>query len=760
MTSPQRRLQRMLAVGLLLSAFLLLGLACGPPAADRDADGIPDAYDNCRDVANPSQRNSVRSATEVCVDAEPSPEPPDVFAYGTCANDPAAACLSHLDCTVGDACDCDLDGSGRCNISDFNLFFADFQAGVPSGNGSDLDEDGQVDADDFARFQPLFAQGSGGPGSVLLPVVSAGPQPGACYDAKWARRLWASEGRIPSPNGILDCSATSDAVPVPEFIFDALQIADDVRDAIDDDKNNPTNALVLRRTGASGSVCPNAAFSIASKLEPRACDAHDLCLDHCGTTADDCNRQFYRDLFNSCAQLAGSERAGCFDACNTYAMLYATAIATAAAGSFTPIVSPPADDSSLARANVDLERDLANCQCRPGLCDTKADCLAQQTAPRGMACDRGYCIQSYEDLDCTLDADCPDGYRCDGATGDCWFDVRQLPSLVDAPPPVCGDGLCREGIESCQATVCPEDCGIAAPLVVGEGRCGIGDACLLDRDCADGACLHGSCQRLADDAVCSSPDECASGSCDVVTRHCKSGCLVDQDCGTGVCSLGACIEGQPNGALCDANSDCASDVCNFPTCIAAGSVGPGGLCTTNGACSSGSCVAGICAADCGDGTCSPALELCGAVDSGLECNTDCGKCSNGTVCASNAVCQSGVCNFPICIAAGSVAVGGACTTNLACDSLICAAGVCAPVCGDGVCTPAVELCGAVNSGLECNRDCGRCGNGTACFSNAVCASGVCNIGFCRAAGSVGNGGICTTSGACASGNCFLGFCVP
>jgi hypothetical protein len=123
------------------------------------------------------------------------------------------------------------------------------------------------------------------------------------------------------------------------------------------------------------------------------------------------------------------------------------------------------------------------------------------------------------------------------------------------------------------------------------------------------------------------------------------------------------------------------------------------------------------------------VELCGAVDAGLECTSDCGKCPNGTLCASNDVCSSGVCNFPICIAAGSVATGDTCTTSLACASGSCVAGLCVSVCGDGACQ-FPELCGAVNSGLECNADCGKCPGGTLCLTNSVCASGVCFFGFC------------------------------
>lgn len=745
MTSPRRRAQPLLAVGLLVAAALLLGLDCGQATSDADNDGIPDAYDNCRDVANPSQRNSVRSANEICVGAVPSPDAPDVLEYGTCANAPATACLSNLDCTLGDACDCDLDGSGRCNVSDFNLFLADYLAGAPSGNGSDLDEDGQVDLDDFARFQPLFARGSGGPGSRLVPVVDAGPAAGACYDEKWARRLWASEGRIPSPNDILDCS-----VSIPDWVLEAIPLTLAQLDAVVADPNNPADALQRDLQDVDEPVCPNAAFSITSKVEPRACDAHDLCLDHCGTKAEDCNLQFARDLFNTCSALVDDERESCFDSCNLYASIYASAI------NARLILSPPADDDSNPPAPIDLERDLQNCQCRPAVCATTADCLAQATAPRALACDRGYCIQNYKDFGCNTDSECPDGYRCDTASGDCWSDVRDLPSLEGAPPPVCGDGTCQEGIESCQATACPEDCGEAgASFPAGEGRCGLGEACLLDRDCALGACLHGSCQRLVDGSVCSDPNECESDSCDFLTRHCKSGCLVDQDCGTGVCSFFACVEPLPNGSLCDAHSDCAT----------------------------GNCFLGVCAPVCGDETCE-APELCGAVDSGLECNSDCGKCGNGTPCLTNAVCASGVCNGGFCAAAGSVGPGGICTTNGACASATCAAGFCAGSCGDGVCTvvPNAETCYA-NS---CQTDCGKCPNGVPCTLNADCASGRCFALTCSPATFCGdftcnggetcsscgidcgicpppcapNGTVCALNSACCSGNCSLFVCRP
>ncbi|MBW2447806.1 MAG: hypothetical protein JRG83_18055 [Deltaproteobacteria bacterium] len=99
-------------------------------APDSDGDGVSDSQDNCIDVLN-SQFDA------------------DSDGYGN-------------------ACDCDFDNDGNCDIDDFSAFIPDFVAGLDSGSGTDMSSDSFVNIDDFALFVPGFVSGSPGP-SALAP---------------------------------------------------------------------------------------------------------------------------------------------------------------------------------------------------------------------------------------------------------------------------------------------------------------------------------------------------------------------------------------------------------------------------------------------------------------------------------------------------------------------------------------------------------------------------------------------------------------
>ncbi len=103
------------------------GIIPGPVAlVDRDLDLWPDVSDNCRDVFNPSQRDS---------DIDDS----------------------------GNACDCDFNQDGFCTIQDFNVFLQEFQTSIDSGIGTDMEADGSVGIGDFNLFVPGFRTGVPGP---------------------------------------------------------------------------------------------------------------------------------------------------------------------------------------------------------------------------------------------------------------------------------------------------------------------------------------------------------------------------------------------------------------------------------------------------------------------------------------------------------------------------------------------------------------------------------------------------------------------
>ncbi len=107
----------------------------GGEVADADADGVPNAFDNCIDQPN-----------------------------GTAIADPGGSIQRDTSGSgFGNMCDCDFDNSGSCNADDFNLFLPDFAAGTDSGIGSDMNGDGVVNANDLNLFLPLFAAGQSGP---------------------------------------------------------------------------------------------------------------------------------------------------------------------------------------------------------------------------------------------------------------------------------------------------------------------------------------------------------------------------------------------------------------------------------------------------------------------------------------------------------------------------------------------------------------------------------------------------------------------
>ncbi len=396
--------------------------------------------------------------------------------------------------------------------------------------------------------------------------------------------------------------------------------------------------------------------------------------------------------------------------------------------------------------------------CNFGICTTPrpdGSLCSQDSACASDACNFGFCVAagSLQTLDfCLSDNACEAGL-CSSLLDA----ITKFPVTPGVCMDQCGDGLCT-GLETCGfsnvLTRCNEDCGY---------QCGDGSLCLTGHDCASGICNAGQCipAGLSNGSFCTSNKACSSGVCNF--GICMTGGLADSfpcsthaACESGLCSFGLCTQGgHPNNSLCTANAACASTVCNAAVCIDPGSVAALNLCTTDAACHSGDCVAGLCKQVCGDGWCD-GLELCGDENQFLQCNADCNLCGIGTPCTSNSTCGSGVCNFAFCHA-GNLAPGKFCSTDAACRSGNCIAGVCGSSCGDGFCDGA-ELCGDSNSGLECNRDCNKCGNGTPCLSNSTCSSNACNFGFCITYRSLGRFSPCTTDNACSSLNCSFGLC--
>ena len=131
-----------LLLSVLITALLVAWphpAASGPSLGDRDADGIDDQLDNCRDVANEDQRDTDGDG-------------------------------------CGNACDADYDQDGLCSGSDFEIFRSVFglSVGDPDFNANvDHTGDGNVDGADFSAFRSMFGRAPG-------PSMRPGRQLRAC----------------------------------------------------------------------------------------------------------------------------------------------------------------------------------------------------------------------------------------------------------------------------------------------------------------------------------------------------------------------------------------------------------------------------------------------------------------------------------------------------------------------------------------------------------------------------------------------------
>ena len=335
----------------------------------------------------------------------------------------------------------------------------------------------------------------------------------------------------------------------------------------------------------------------------------------------------------------------------------------------------------------------------------------------------------------------PDGRTEELDTSLAEVDLDASESGADAPDVLDGapDALCtdteKNGLES------DVDCGGETSC----SRCGIGQRCSGQNDCASHSCVGGKCsQATCDDSSKngSETDVDCGGSCPL---RCADGkqCLNGGDCTSrscikGVCEAPSCTDQVKNGSETDA--DCGGTQC--PKC----SVGK--WCVSDGDCTDAICrdgtVAGtrVCvSAKCINNTKDPA-------ESDVDCGgRDCDKCSDGKACLATSDCVSGVCgtngrcSVPACddqvkngnetdLDCGGRCASGAkpvrCVDTLGCvdpndcQSNVCSGGKCQrPTCID-----------LMKNGDETDTDCGgscpACPDTATCLVLRDCRSGVCD----------------------------------
>lgn len=123
------------------AGILLPGIATGGSVLDRDGDLVPDAFDNCLNVANGPGEGC--NQTDVDLDG------------------------------YGNTCDADVDQDFATTTLDFSRFLTEFTV-LPPFPTMDLDCDGNVTTIDFSIFLAQFQSGQG-PGPSGLPCAGTVP---------------------------------------------------------------------------------------------------------------------------------------------------------------------------------------------------------------------------------------------------------------------------------------------------------------------------------------------------------------------------------------------------------------------------------------------------------------------------------------------------------------------------------------------------------------------------------------------------------
>jgi hypothetical protein len=354
----------------------------------------------------------------------------------------------------------------------------------------------------------------------------------------------------------------------------------------------------------------------------------------------------------------------------------------------------------------------------------------------GLVCDgSGACVGCVADAQCIAPATC-------GGCG--------MPNVCCCQPKTCTDlGLhCGSAPDGCGGTLtCDDgkndgetdvDCGGPSCAV----KCGAGQVCASNADCAGGACADGVC---------------CDSACDGPCQSCK---LANQ---AGTCSpIVAGVDPSPpgscsGGSACDAAGNCKK--INGQPCP-----GGGGDCVS-GNCADGVCCGSVCAGQCK--TCNnPANPgSCGNIPAGQPDNAANLVCNGASVCDGGGLCKK--------------ASGQACAVNSDCITLFCADGVCC----NSTCSTTCQACNVAGSVGTCtNLPAGQpdpnatisCTGGSACnggigfnackkatgqpcaFNNdcvtALCTDGVCCAGpcstachSCNLAGSVGTCSVITSA---------------
>ncbi len=446
--------------------------------------------------------------------------------------------------------------------------------------------------------------------------------------------------------------------------------------------------------------------------------------------------------------------------------------------------------------------------------DTDEACLASVLA---LSCDPyqpRYCTGAVTQLapecpqTCASDAECVDGFHCDGT---CVADVADGGACdedSDCATEHCANGFCCSDGDCCaEASDCPPAYSEAASCF---------DTITCQGERVDAVCLESRCESevVQDDSRCDEgvqaldcapylPVYCIGGASQEPPT-CPASCTADEECRAGFHCDSVCTADLPDGSACDEASDCASDYCDNQICCESGdccnvaadcpaSYTGAAVCDFPASCQgtrdTALCDAKVCAtvedapndSACGPGvvanTCGPypSVSCTGGVDQlAPSCPT---SCDSHAKCDLDAFCDVSVCKL-------KRDDGQACTNGVQCTSGHCQNGFC---CASGDCCATAANCNAATYGRP-----STCNDATTCSGtrlDPICDDSICALGttpidddsgcsgrerstcgyydsvFCSAAQDQGGGSGCPTQcaddGVCDGGaHCEGGICVP
>lgn len=336
--------------------------------------------------------------------------------------------------------------------------------------------------------------------------------------------------------------------------------------------------------------------------------------------------------------------------------------------------------------------------CDDNIACTKGDtCRTKGDTDPSLEC-RGDALVCEDRNPCTTDS-------CDTATGECLYT-----NLANDPATACDDTLpctvndkCFDG--ACVGTdkvcddgkQCTDD---ACDLTSGEClftnkentvACDDANACTLQDQCADGACVG------TPTTACDDENPCTTDSCDPLTGICAHTTVDDgTDCGpqNAKCVTGECV---PGGQWC--LSGAADECCTEPVatghmtgvcqCLVEGESAYGvfsiktqcGLVENQAYCQNNAqgiptcgttCVPNCTAKVCGDNGCGGS---CGTCSTGLLCNTtgQCHECLGALDCDDVNACTNDTCDIAGVCQYQNVTDGTSCGTEMVCSSGTCVA---------------------------------------------------------------------------------------